>query len=86
MAWRIKELSYLIRSSERRAKPVFSHMRRVSPSQRSERQRSEVKPIMELEEDSDIRSAEVDKACVAMGTKGKDRVLAELCSELRELQ
>lgn len=33
------------------AKPVFSHMRRVSPLHRSERQGSEVKPIMASKED-----------------------------------
>lgn len=65
---------------------MFSHMRRVSLPQRSERQGSEVKPIMELEEDGDIRSAELDKQCVTMGTEGTDHVLAELCSEPRELQ
>lgn len=48
---------------------MFSHMRRVSPLHSSERQRSEVKPIMASKEDGDIRSAEVDKAHVAMGTE-----------------
>ncbi len=63
------------------AKSVFSHLGSVSRPLSSERQRSEVKPIMELEKDSDIHSARDDKAFVAMGTEGKRSVLAELFPE-----
>lgn len=58
----------------------------VSRPLSSERQRSEVKPIMELEKDSDIHSARDDKAFVAMGTEGKRSVLAELFPEPRDQQ
>lgn len=68
------------------AKFVFSHSRSVSGPLSSERQRSEVKPIMELEKDSDIHSARDDKAFVAMGTEGKRSVLAELFPEPGDLQ
>lgn len=64
---------------------MFSHIRRVSRSLSSARQRSEVKPIMELEKDSDIHSARDDKAFVAMGTEGKRSVLAELFPEPGDL-
>lgn len=64
---------------------MFSHIRRVSRPLSSARQRSEVKPIMELEKDSDIHSARDDKAFVAMGTEGKRSVLAELFPEPGDL-
>lgn len=44
-------------------------MSKVSLLHSSERQMSEVKPIMASKEDGDIRSTEVDEAHVAMGTQ-----------------
>lgn len=72
---------WLIRRTAQLAKSVFSHLGSVSRPLSSERQRSEVKPIMELGKDSDIHSARDDKAFVAMGTEGKRSVLAELFPE-----
>lgn len=72
---------WLIRRTAQLAKSVFSHLGSVSRPLSSERLRSEVKPIMELEKDSDIHSARDDKAFVAMGTEGKRSVLAELFPE-----